>query len=417
MQSLTVEHLSKFYRLKRGKNAPPHDVYARQMAPADGPRGTPHGVWALRNVSFAVTPGTILGVIGPNGAGKTTLLKVIGRVTLPTEGRVVGRGRVVPLLEVGSGFHPDLSGRENVYLNAALHGIPRGDVARRFDDIVEFAGIGNFIDVPLKHYSSGMYLRLAFSVAVNMQPEILLADEVLAVGDLEFQERCLQRVQEVSAAGMTVLFVSHDMGAITRLCHKVLWLNAGRQVQIGEPARVVDEYQHAAWAVVGSRARQGRTGSQSNKHGEILSVRLVSEDGKELGAVRMSDAVGIKITFHILTLGVRVRCAVDVYTRNVHVFRSVQPEEFAIDVPAVYSATVKVPSHLLSDTIYAVTAGVAIADGNELYSLADYNALSFQVYETDMATSARGSYKGRLGGVVTPKLTWQFVKERDVIRA
>src|SRR3954469_10390820 len=161
-------------------------------------------LWALRDVSFSVEQGEILGIIGPNGAGKTTLLKVLSRVTVPTEGRVVGFGRVVPLLALGAGFQPDMSGRENIFMNAALYGMAATDVEQCLPEIIEFAGIGDFIDVPVKRYSSGMYLRLAFSVAVNMKPDILLADEVLAVGDIEFQERCLERVKQAGESGMSV---------------------------------------------------------------------------------------------------------------------------------------------------------------------------------------------------------------------
>src|SRR5207244_12740531 len=168
--------------------------------------------------------GTILGIIGPNGAGKSTLLKIIARVTRPTEGRVIGRGRVVSLLELGAGFNPDFSARENILMNGAMHGIPRREVLERMDEIVQFAAVEDFLDNPLKHYSSGMYLRLAFSVAINMQPDILLADEILAVGDIAFQERCLERVAEEAQRGLTVLFVSHDLSALARLCDRIVWL-------------------------------------------------------------------------------------------------------------------------------------------------------------------------------------------------
>src|SRR6185436_19824646 len=177
-------------------------------------------VWALKDVTFALEKGQILGVIGPNGAGKTTLLKVLSRVTPPTEGRIFGYGRVVPLLAIGAGFQEDQTGRANIFLNAAMYGVPAELVEERLDDIIDFADIGDFIDVQVRRYSSGMYLRLAFSVAVNMNPDILLADEVLAVGDVDFQERCLERVKQAGRDGMIVLFVSHDMAAITRLCSR-----------------------------------------------------------------------------------------------------------------------------------------------------------------------------------------------------
>ena len=177
---------------------------------------------ALRNVSFEVAPGTILGIIGANGAGKSTLLKIIARVTRPTEGRVIGSGRVVSLLELGAGFNPDFSAHDNILMNAAMHGIPRREVLDRMDEIIQFAELEDYLDNPLRQYSSGMYLRLAFSVAINMRPDILLADEILAVGDMAFQERCLERVALEAERGLTVLFVSHDLSALSRLCHRIL---------------------------------------------------------------------------------------------------------------------------------------------------------------------------------------------------
>ena len=205
-------------------------------------------LWALRDVSFSVEQGEILGIIGPNGAGKTTLLKVLSRVTVPTEGRVVGFGRVVPLLALGAGFQPDMSGRENIFMNAALYGMAAADVEQCLPEIIEFAASAIHRRAR-QALLSGMYLRLAFSVAVNMRPDILLADEVLAVGDIEFQERCLERVKQAGQAGMSVLFVSHDMDAIARLCDRVMWINAGQVVKIGTPDEVVTD----------TRTRRGRS--------------------------------------------------------------------------------------------------------------------------------------------------------------
>ena len=192
-------------------------------------------VWALKDVSFDVEHGTVLGVIGGNGAGKTTLLKVISKVIAPTTGRIKGKGRVVSLLELGAGFDDEATARENIFMNAAINGIPRAVALERFKDIIDFAEIEEFVDTPLQYFSSGMYLRLAFSVAINMQPSILLADEILAVGDMSFQERCLQRVRELSKeSGLTVLFVSHDMEAVSRICDRVIWVKDGTLHRAGE---------------------------------------------------------------------------------------------------------------------------------------------------------------------------------------
>ncbi len=199
-------------------------------------------IWALRDVSFTVRRGEVLGVIGRNGAGKSTLLKVLTRITVPDEGYARIRGRVGSLLEVGTGFHLELTGRENTYLSGAVLGMRREEIDRKFDEIVEFAGVERFVDTPVKHYSTGMYLRLAFSVAAHLDPEILLVDEVLAVGDAEFQKKCLGKMSDVAGEGRTVLFVSHNMDAVRQLCHSALWLERGHLQQIGPTAEVIQAY-------------------------------------------------------------------------------------------------------------------------------------------------------------------------------
>jgi lipopolysaccharide transport system ATP-binding protein len=198
--------------------------------------------WALRDVSFDINEGDVVGVIGRNGAGKSTLLKILSRITPPTEGEIVLRGRVASLLEVGTGFHPELTGRENIYLNGAILGMKRWEINNKFDEIVEFAEISKFLDTPVKHYSSGMYMRLAFAVAAHLEPEILLVDEVLAVGDTQFQKKCIGKMSEVSKQGRTVLFVSHNMVMIKSLCTKCLLLKSGQIVKQGATNQVVDKY-------------------------------------------------------------------------------------------------------------------------------------------------------------------------------
>src|SRR6201998_136403 len=198
--------------------------------------------WALKDVSFEVKRGEVLGIIGRNGAGKSTLLKILSRITEPTEGRVTLRGRVASLLEVGTGFHPELTGRENIFLNGAILGMTRAEIRRKFDEIVAFAGVEKFLDTAVKRYSSGMYMRLAFAVAAHLEPEILVVDEVLAVGDAEFQKKCLGKMKEVSKGGRTILFVSHNMVAMRSLCDRVIWLATGRLVNEGEPGNVIGRY-------------------------------------------------------------------------------------------------------------------------------------------------------------------------------
>jgi lipopolysaccharide transport system ATP-binding protein len=206
------------------------------------PAPKPETIWALKNISFKVEAGEVIGIIGRNGAGKTTLLKILAKITEPTEGRVELRGRVGSLLEIGTGFHPELTGHENIYLYGAILGMNRWEVTRKFDEIVAFAGLEKFVETPVKRYSSGMYMRLAFSVAAHLDPEILLVDEVLAVGDLAFQRKCMGKMESVSGAGQTVLFVSHNMAAIQRLCHKTVILNDGKVMFFGNTLRAIEKY-------------------------------------------------------------------------------------------------------------------------------------------------------------------------------
>ncbi len=224
-------------------------------------RGWREEFWALRDVSFAVAPGEALGVIGANGSGKSTLLKLATRLLAPTHGRVQVQGRVAALLELGAGFHPELSGRDNVYLNASILGIPRRRVDERFADIVEFAGLERFVDTPVKRYSSGMQARLGFAVAIHVDPDVLLLDEVLAVGDLQFQERCLERIRALHADGRTILLVSHDLTAVAQFCTRVLWLDDGRVRALGEPAAVIEAYRRHLLGIGGWGIGERRPGA------------------------------------------------------------------------------------------------------------------------------------------------------------
>ncbi len=246
---IVVRGLSKRYH--RGPEHPGHArigtallrPYRRLRGlPVTAPRAPASEFWALQDVTFDVHDGERIGIIGRNGAGKSTLLKILSRIIYPTEGEARIRGRVTSLLEVGTGFNPGLSGRENIYLNASVHGLERKEIDVRFDEIVEFSGIRDFIDTPVKHYSSGMYMRLAFSVAAHLDPDILLLDEVLAVGDLSFQQKCLRRVEGLTAEGRTVLFVSHSMDAITRFCSRCIWLEQGRIIKDGPTQEVTEAY-------------------------------------------------------------------------------------------------------------------------------------------------------------------------------
>ena len=360
--------------------------------------------WALRNVSLQVAPGTILGVIGANGAGKTTLLKLIARVTPPTVGRVVGVGRVVSLLELGAGFNDEVPALENVLMNAALNGFSKAEAMACYDQIIDWAELREYMDRPLKFYSSGMYLRLAFSVAVNMQPRILLADEILAVGDIAFQERCLEKVEQMGREGLTVLFVSHDMDAIMRVCNRVIWIDKGEVIKDGDPEEVVTEYQNASWLRADvARSEKGRT---ANRYAEIMSVRVVSAAGKEVGAPVINEPSFLRIRFRTHRGRLFVRCGVDLHVRRELIFRAVDQEFRELETEGVYDAFLKIPAHLLSDINY--TAGVTLdilRDGKE-YILVNYNAISFMAYSSDEGKVARTQRTG----LISPRLEWSIEK-------
>jgi ABC-type polysaccharide/polyol phosphate transport system ATPase subunit len=376
-------------------------------------------LWALKDVSLTVEPGSVLGIVGSNGAGKTTLLKILARVIAPTTGRVRGSGRVVSLLELGAGFDDEATARENVYMNAALNGIPRDVVMRRFDEIIEFAELQTFVDTPVQFYSSGMYLRLAFSVAINMEPSILLADEILAVGDAVFQERCLRKVHELAREqGLTVLFVSHDMEAISRVSDRVIWLKDGQLHRDGQPDEVVTEYQNAAWAMLAESTASPdfKGSSHAGRYGEIMDVKLVAAGGREIGSPARGDDSFIRLRFRTHRAKSRARCTIEIYSKGVLVLRSVQPFLHDVGADQAYEAHVRIPGNLLADTGYTVNAGVTLVRGEgEEHALVKDKALSFMVYGDGQVNTLGASLQRK--GVIDPTLEWTIEVEPNVLRA
>jgi lipopolysaccharide transport system ATP-binding protein len=302
--ALRVEGLSKRYRI--GQREPYRNlrdsitkVFAApirwfQNPPSSILHSSPDTIWALKDVSFEVKQGEVVGIIGRNGAGKSTLLKILSRITDPTEGYADIHGRVGSLLEVGTGFHPELTGRENIYLNGAILGMSRHEIEKKFDEIVTFAETGKFIDTPVKHYSSGMTVRLAFAVAAHLEPEILLVDEVLAVGDAAFQRKCLGKMEDVARGGRTVVFVSHNMGAIRELCDRVIWIDEGRRVAAGDVETIVGNYLAAS--------SQGFV--QTNLESEFLRIEKVilrDRDGQSKSSFLRGEDLVVEIHFFAKT--------------------------------------------------------------------------------------------------------------------
>ena len=412
MDNLFVDGLSKSFRLGRPAEERPISPkqwvktirrWASRQTDDETSEGGTREFWALKDVSFRVQPGTVLGIIGANGTGKSTLLKIIARVLMPTSGRVVGVGRLVSLLELGAGFDPELPARENIIMNGAMNGVPKWDVLRRLDAIVEFAETGEFLDTPLKHYSSGMYLRLAFSCAINMDPQILLADEILAVGDAAFQTRCLQRVKEEAERGLTVLFVSHDMEAITRVCTRVLWLHAGQVVGDGDPEKVVDDYQNATWERAESATSE--KGRHVNRFARILAVNLVSSAGNEIGAVPIQERCSVRIRVEALVRLTLTQCAMDLYVGNVWVLRGSADKSRRVD-PGIWDVFFKIPPNFLTQTSYSINVSLVVKRKNDErdYPLMMYKALRFMAY----AGEAESPRAGKRAPLLAPGLSWEL---------
>ena len=368
-------------------------------------------IWALEDVSFEVAEGEVVGVIGRNGAGKSTLLKILTRITTPTEGRAEIRGRVGSLLEVGTGFHAELTGRENIFLNGAILGMSRREIAAKFDEIVAFSGIEKFIDTPVKRYSSGMYVRLAFSVAAHLEPEIMLVDEVLAVGDAEFQRRCLGRMEEYGMSGRTVLFVSHNMPAVARLCDRVILLGRGKLVFDGPAADVVAHYLQSEAGTGSSRTWNDPAVAPGNDLVRLRSVRVVDEDGSPLDAADVRRPVGIEIAFDVLRHGEPVFPKIKVVDGQGDIaFNALDTRERWLEPspPGEYVATAWVPGNLLNEGLFTVDAGLCSLGGPKLVSQAGCNeAVSFHVQDPAEGDSARGRYAGSLRGAVRPLLEWE----------
>jgi ABC-type polysaccharide/polyol phosphate transport system ATPase subunit len=291
--AIEVESLSKRYRL--GQNLGGYTTLRETLANRRRRREAdddPH-LWALRDVSFSVPQDQALGLIGPNGAGKTTLLKVLARITQPTSGFSRTRGRAGALLDVGTGFHPELTGRENIYLNAAILGMSRRDVDRRFDEIVDFAGLERFLDTPLKRYSWGMYLRLAFAVAAHVEPDIVIVDEVLAIGDARFRTKCLDKMSEFGKEGRTVVFVSHDLGSITQLCRRAIWLDHGQIQGDGPSEEIVQRYVRGS---IGDVPRADFT-PDATQRVQVLAAHIADEHGRALDHPERGQPLMLRVRF------------------------------------------------------------------------------------------------------------------------
>lgn len=388
------EDLQSWWHRVRGLPDPNRRVDQAHL-PVEG-----HTLWALQDVSLAVEQGEVLGIIGRNGAGKSTLLKILSRVTAPTSGRIRVKGRVASLLEVGTGFHPELTGRENVFLNGAILGMTKAEVARKFDEIVAFSEIEAFIDTPVKRYSSGMYVRLAFAVAAHLDPEILVVDEVLAVGDMAFQKKCLGKMGDVAQGGRTVLFVSHNMTAIKTLCHRAILLRGGQLVADGEAERVVGEYAHSHLSSGLVKKWDDVEKAPGNQKIRIIGIQAIIDDpAKKALDVDTPFRIQFDVINHLA--GAVLNLSVVFYTsEDVCVFNTTSPAQTC---PAgLLCGECHFPGGFLNDDIYRVRLLVVQDQSNVVFE--DTSIFSFEIADR----FREGAWYGKWIGIVRPTLKWNW---------
>jgi len=367
-------------------------------------------IWALRNVSFDVKRGQVLGVIGRNGAGKSTLLKILSRVTEPTEGTVEIHGRVGSLLEVGTGFHPELTGRENIYLNGAILGMKRTEIDQKFDEIVAFSEVEKFIDTPVKRYSSGMYLRLAFAVAAHLEPEILVVDEVLAVGDAEFQRKCLGKMNDVAQEGRTVLFVSHNMSAILRLTQETILLDKGNVILRAPTPEAVDYYMASGYSQSGERLWDVEELPPDSAPFRPLAIRVLDINGRVIETIRSTEPVRIEIEYVLDAPITGLRVGIYLLTmRGEFVFTSFDTdtpqhyEQFPVRPEGHYVSQCVIPENFFNEGRYVI--GMNASSFRVRSYFHDEHALAFSV---DGAGAPGTHWSEARLGPVRPKLDWEI---------
>jgi lipopolysaccharide transport system ATP-binding protein len=368
-----------------------------------------HTFWALRHVSFELQQGEVLGIVGNNGAGKSTLLKILSRITEPTEGVADIRGRVRTLLEVGTGFHPELTGRENIFLNGAILGMKRAEIARKFDEIVSFAEIERFIDHPVKWYSSGMYTRLAFSVAAHLEPDVLIVDEVLAVGDMAFRRKCIGKMQEVGRRGRTVFFVSHAMPQVTELCTRAILIDGGQIAADGAPTDIARQYTEMAGGTAANRRWDDLELAPGSEAIRLRSVRVRHEDTRISGVVDLCEPIAIEIQYDVLVPGLQVVPVVRFLNGQgacLFVSRNYRPSERPTSIGR-YTTTCWVPGNLFNEGLVKVTAAIATLNP-DVFHVQEPDVVVFDV--VDKATPAPGSrrygFGGPYPGLLRPNLEW-----------
>lgn len=365
--------------------------------------------WALKDINFEVKQGEIVGIIGKNGAGKSTLLKILSRITDPTEGRIELNGRVSSLLEIGTGFNPELTGRENIFLNGAILGMSRMEIRSRFEEIVAFAEVEKFLDTPVKRYSSGMYVRLAFAVAAHLEPEILIVDEVLAVGDSSFQKKCLGKMKEVGQEGRTVLFVSHNMGTISRLCPRAILLNQGKVISDGQVHHVIKTYLQEGTGTGALTRWEEIESAPGDEVARLLSVRVRTEGGETSEYIDIRKPVGIEMEYEVLQAG-RMLLPNCHFFNGEGIYLFVSGDNFSEyknrpKETGRYKSTVWIPGNFLAEGTILVGAALTTPEPQCVHFY-EQEVVAFEVVDGTHGESVRGDYGGDLPGVVRPQLEW-----------
>jgi lipopolysaccharide transport system ATP-binding protein len=357
---------------------------------------------ALSDISFDIKKGEAIGIIGKNGAGKSTLLKILSQITKPSEGRIELNGRVASLLEVGTGFHPELTGRENIYLNGTILGMTRKEVKEKFDEIVAFSGVEKFIDTPVKHYSSGMYVRLAFAVAAHLEPEILIIDEVLAVGDAEFQKKCLGKMKEVSGHGRTVIFVSHNMEAVKNLCDRAIFMEKGKLILDGDPVAIIEQYLERQ-STLSLEQNFDFENAPGNEFVKMKHISLVPErtDGKNI--ITVKSPLKIRFDFWNETEEMATNLSLHLYAATGEcVFNSVTQIPVPILKKGEYSSTCLIPAELLNTGVFSISMMIVKDTSTPVFNFE--NIVTFEIEEEREATN----WHGKLPGFVRPKLDFKL---------
>jgi len=425
--SISVQNISKQYKIGAAQQKFKYGMFRdvimdTLMTPVrvyrairgQGMRGTAgiSTIWALDDVSFDLEEGKVLGIVGRNGAGKSTLLKILSRVTEPTKGTVTVRGRVGSLLEVGTGFHPELTGRENIYMNGAILGMKRAEIDSKFDEIVDFSEVSQFIDTPVKRYSSGMYLRLAFAVAAHLEPEILVVDEVLAVGDADFQRKCLGKMGDVAQQGRTVLFVSHNMSAILRLTEEAIVLKKGQLIKRAPTHEAVDFYLSSGMAESGQRIWGVDEIPVASEPFRPVAVRLKDRSGNIIDTIRSTEPLTVEWEYQINAPITGLRVGMYLSTmRGEYVFTTFdtddakQYEQFGARQAGRYISRCEIPADFLNEGRYSLGVN-ASSFGVKRYFM-DENALSFSV---DISGAPGMQWAEVRQGPVRPRLHWKIEK-------